>query len=65
MIKEFTNPTGQIRSSRLTGLRPVNQRKVAKMVRRAIGMGIYPSVHDHPETMRDRFFPQPGDTGRR
>lgn len=39
-----------------TGLRPVNQRKIAKMIRRAQGMGIYPSVHDHPEMIRDNFF---------
>lgn len=60
IIKEFTHPTGQILSSRFTGLRPVNQRKVAKMIRRAVGMGIYPSVHDHPEMLRERFFPYSG-----
>lgn len=40
-----------------TGLRPVNQRKVAKMIRRAQGMGIYPSIHGHPEMIREQFFP--------
>ncbi|KAL6857670.1 hypothetical protein ACO1O0_005112 [Amphichorda felina] len=58
MIGEYTNRTGQILPSTKTGLRPVNQRKLSKMIRRAIGMGIYPSVHDHPEVLRSRFFPQ-------
>lgn len=58
MIAEYTNSTGQILPSTKTGLRPVNQRKLSKMIRRAIGMGIYPSVHDHPEMIRNRFFPQ-------
>lgn len=39
---------GRIRHSKDTGLRPVNQRKVAKMIRRAIGLGIHPSIHRHP-----------------
>jgi small subunit ribosomal protein S18 len=45
-----------INHSNLTRLRPVNQRKVAKMVRRVQGMGIYPSVHAHPEMLREDFF---------
>lgn len=43
---------GRIEPSSQTGLRPVNQRKMAKAIRRAIGMGLHPSVHRHPEVMR-------------
>lgn len=43
---------GRIKHSHDTGLRPVNQRKMAKAIRRAIGMGLHPSVHRHPEIMR-------------
>jgi len=43
---------GRIKHSVDTGLRPVNQRRMAKAVRRAIGMGIHPSVHAHPEILK-------------
>lgn len=43
---------GRIKHSNDTGLRPVNQRKMAKAVRRAIGLGLMPSVHRHPEILR-------------
>ncbi|KAF4339762.1 ribosomal s18 [Fusarium beomiforme] len=56
LIEYFTSASGMINHSNLTRLRPVNQRKVAKMVRRVQGMGIYPSVHAHPEMLRDQFF---------
>ncbi|KAJ4313100.1 hypothetical protein N0V84_009581 [Fusarium piperis] len=56
LIEHFTSPSGMINHSQLTRLRPVNQRKVAKMVRRVQGMGIYPSVHAHPEMLREQFF---------
>jgi len=39
---------GRIKHSEETGLRPVNQRKIAKAIRRAIGLGLHPSVHRHP-----------------
>ncbi|KAF3000515.1 hypothetical protein E8E14_007036 [Neopestalotiopsis sp. 37M] len=51
-ISEFTTPHGRIKKSQHTGLRPVNQRKVAKAVRRAIGLGLHPSVHKHPELLK-------------
>jgi len=51
VISEFMTSFGQIRHSNTTGLRPVNQRKVAKAVRRAIGLGLHPSVHRHPEIL--------------
>ncbi|KAG5658233.1 hypothetical protein KAF25_007184 [Fusarium avenaceum] len=56
LIEHFTSSSGMISHSNLTRLRPVNQRKVAKMVRRVQGMGIYPSVHAHPEMLREQFF---------
>ncbi|KKA29628.1 hypothetical protein TD95_000709 [Thielaviopsis punctulata] len=54
-IADFTTAFGQIQHSKNTGLRPVNQRKVAKAIRRAIGMGLHPSVHRHPEILRQEF----------
>lgn len=42
---------GRIKHSRDTGLRNVNQRHMAKAVRRSIGMGLMPSVHKHPEML--------------
>jgi len=38
--------------SKETGLRPVNQRRIAKAIRRTIGMGLMPSVHRHPEILQ-------------
>jgi small subunit ribosomal protein S18 len=43
--------TGKIMHNQETGLRPVNQRKIAKAIRRSIGMGMMPSVHRHPEIL--------------
>ncbi|KAH7325882.1 ribosomal protein S18 [Stachybotrys elegans] len=57
LIQDFTTPGGAIQHSKFTNLSPVNQRKVAKMIRRAQGMGLYPSVHDHPELIRSQFYP--------
>ncbi|KAI1865810.1 uncharacterized protein JN550_008068 [Neoarthrinium moseri] len=54
-ISEFITPHGRIKKSYYTGLRPVNQRKLAKAIRRAVGQGLHPSVHKHPEIlMRQR-----------
>ena len=52
LISEFMTTMGRIKHSDDTGLRPVNQRKVAKAIRRAVGMGLHPSVHRHPEILR-------------
>ena len=52
MMSEYMTPLGRIKPTRETGLRNVNQRRVAKAIRRAIGMGILPSVHKHPEMLR-------------
>lgn len=44
-------PLGRIKSSAETGLRRVNQRRIAKAIRRSIGLGLMPSVHRHPEIL--------------
>ena len=54
MMGEFVSQMGRIRGARETGLRAVNQRKLAKAVRRSIGMGLIPSVHRHPELLEIR-----------
>lgn len=51
MIQEFSTKMGRIKHSRETGLRNVNQRKMARAIRRAVGMGLMPSVHKHPEVL--------------
>ncbi|KAJ0120353.1 37s ribosomal protein s18 [Diaporthe amygdali] len=48
IMAEFMTTMGRIKHSRETGLRPVNQRKMAKAIRRSIGMGLHPSTHHHP-----------------
>ncbi|UKZ75151.1 hypothetical protein TrVFT333_002825 [Trichoderma virens FT-333] len=58
LIQEFTSTSGQITHSSGTSLRPVNQRKIAKMIRRVQGMGLYPTIHAHPEMIREHFFPE-------
>lgn len=55
MMSEFVTDLGRIRHGRDTGLRAVNQRRMAKAVRRAIGIGIMPSVHRHPELHEERM----------
>lgn len=52
MMSEYMTPMGRIKHSRETGLRPRNQRKIAKAIRRAIGIGMMPSVHRHPEILK-------------
>ncbi|KAI9889999.1 MAG: hypothetical protein M1814_004617 [Vezdaea aestivalis] len=49
LLGEFMTDGGAILGRRETGLRPVNQRKVAKAIRRAIGLGLLPSGYRHPE----------------
>ena len=51
MMSEFTTPMGRIKPRKATGLRAVTQRKIAKAIRRAVGMGLLPSVHRHPEVL--------------
>ncbi|KAL5337856.1 ribosomal protein S18 [Aspergillus crustosus] len=49
VMSQYMTPMGRIKHSKFTGLRGVNQRKLAKALRRAIGIGMMPSVHRHPE----------------
>ncbi|EPS31231.1 hypothetical protein POX_h09529 [Penicillium oxalicum] len=51
IMSEYVSPLGRIKSREQTGLRPVNQRKIAKAIRRAMGLGLMPSVHRHPEIL--------------
>ena len=51
LLSQFVTETGRIKHSKLTGLKPKNQRKLAKAVRRAIGTGLMPSVHKHPQVI--------------
>lgn len=55
MMSEYVSEMGRIRHGRDTGLRGVNQRRMARAVRRAVGIGIMPSVHRHPELMPERM----------
>lgn len=52
IMSEYITEMGRIRHSSDTGLRPVNQRKMAKAIRRAMGMGLMPGVHRHPELLK-------------
>ncbi|KIV83270.1 ribosomal protein S18 [Exophiala sideris] len=52
IMSEYMTEMGRIRHSKSTGLRPVNQRKISKAIRRAIALGLMPSVHKHPEILK-------------
>ncbi|KAH8727918.1 ribosomal protein S18 [Phaeosphaeriaceae sp. PMI808] len=52
MMSEYMTETGRVKHSKDTGLRPKNQRKIAKAIRRAIGLGLMPSVHRHPLVLK-------------
>lgn len=51
MMWEYCTTMGRIRHRKETGLRPVNQRRISKAIRRAVSMGLMPSVHKHPEML--------------
>ena len=51
-MSEYITDLGRIRPRSQTGLRPVNQRRLAKAIRRAIALGLMPSVHRHPEILK-------------
>lgn len=51
-MSEYITDLGRIRPRTQTGLRRVNQRKLAKAIRRAVALGLLPSVHRHPEILR-------------
>ncbi|KAH7081534.1 ribosomal protein S18 [Paraphoma chrysanthemicola] len=52
IMSEYMTETGRVKHSKDTGLRPKNQRKIAKAIRRAIGLGLMPSVHRHPLVLK-------------
>lgn len=52
MMAEYVTEMGRIKGGVDTGLRPVNQRRMAKAIRRAIGTGLMPSVYKHPELLK-------------
>ncbi|KAA8910562.1 ribosomal protein S18 [Sphaerosporella brunnea] len=52
LLSEYVTSMGRIQHSRETGLRPVNQRRIAKAIRRAVGIGFLPSTHRHPEILK-------------
>ncbi|KAL6707583.1 hypothetical protein ACN47E_003932 [Coniothyrium glycines] len=52
IMSEYVTEMGRIKHSRETGLRPKNQRKIAKAIRRAMGLGLMPSVHRHPLVLK-------------
>jgi small subunit ribosomal protein S18 len=51
VMSEYVSALGRIKHRDQTGLRPVNQRKISKAIRRAMGLGLMPSVHRHPEIL--------------
>lgn len=51
-MSEYMLTTGRIKNREETGLRPVNQRRIARAIRRTIGLGMMPSVHRHPEILQ-------------
>ena len=51
VMAEFCTPLMKIKGRVETGLGNVNQRRYAKAVRRAVGMGLMPAVHVHPEVL--------------
>ncbi|EWC46533.1 hypothetical protein DRE_04256 [Drechslerella stenobrocha 248] len=48
LLKDFMTTAGRIKHRSVTGLSNTNQRKVSKAIRRAVGIGLLPSVHRHP-----------------
>ena len=50
-MSEYVTTMGRIKPRTETGLRAVNQRKMAKAIRRSVGLGLMPSVHRHPEIL--------------
>jgi len=66
MLSEYVTEMGRIKHSSETGLRPVNQRRMAKAIRRAIALGFMPPTHKHPEYlmhMRERREGRGGGQG--
>ncbi|KAI5857950.1 ribosomal protein S18 [Tricharina praecox] len=64
LLSEYVTSMGRIMHSKETGLRPVNQRRMAKAIRRAVGIGFLPSVHRHPEVLKNQENMMTGRMGR-
>jgi small subunit ribosomal protein S18 len=62
-MSEYMTDMGRIKHSKETGLRPVNQRRIAKAIRRSVGIGLMPSVHKHPEILQKFISKQLGAGG--
>jgi small subunit ribosomal protein S18 len=45
MLSHFVNDLGMIKPGRLTGLTVGNQKKIAKLIKRAQNMGLIPYTH--------------------
>ncbi|KAL4960945.1 mitochondrial 37S ribosomal protein bS18m [Aspergillus stella-maris] len=60
IMSSYMTDMGRIKHRNVTGLRGVNQRKLAKAIRRAIGTGLMPSVHRHPEILAELKSREPG-----
>ncbi|KAK4574120.1 hypothetical protein LTR86_001881 [Recurvomyces mirabilis] len=61
MMNEYVTEMGRIKHRNDTGLRPVNQRRMAQAVRRAIGSGVLmPSVYKHPELIKAEMAQRSG-----
>ncbi|EPS37770.1 hypothetical protein H072_8371 [Dactylellina haptotyla CBS 200.50] len=51
LLKDYMTSAGRIKHRSLTNLSNRNQRKLAKAIRRAIGIGLLPSVYRHPSIL--------------
>ncbi|KAK2867930.1 hypothetical protein FQN49_003329 [Arthroderma sp. PD_2] len=51
VMSEYVSETGRIKPGTETGLRRINQRKLSRAIRRAVSLGLMPSVHRHPEIL--------------
>lgn len=51
-MSEYVTDMGRIKPRTQTGLRLVNQRRIAKAIRRAIALGLMPSAYKHPELLK-------------
>lgn len=52
VMNEYITDMGRIKPRTQTGLRPVNQRRLSKAIRRASGLGLMPTSYRHPEILK-------------
>lgn len=61
IMGEYVTDMGKIKSGRETGLKPVNQRRMAKAIRRAQGVGLLmPGTYKNPNILRLEMNQRPG-----